>query len=186
MTQAEPASYPRFPLKLPAIILVVMLIAFAVLFTVQSRTLGAEAVEQIHFNHNKHVSAGVPCLFCHATALDGPIASIPSQQKCVGCHQNVQVTSVNGQAYVKILMDHWQKSQPLLWLRVTNEPDFVTFNHRPHIANAVNCETCHGNVGQMTVTEPAYLLNMGFCLNCHRQQAPEKQAKLTSCATCHH
>ena len=186
MTQAEPAPYPRFPWKLPLAVLVFMIIAFVAVFTLQSRTLSAHAVQQIPFNHNKHVSAGTPCLFCHATALDGPIASIPSEQKCMGCHQNVQVTSVKGQAYVKVLKDHWEKSEPLLWLRVTNVPDFVTFNHRAHLARGVNCENCHGNVGQMTVTEQAYLLNMGFCLNCHHKQAEEKQVVLTSCATCHH
>ena len=68
-------------------------------------------------------------------------------------------------------------------------PDFVHYNHRPHIAAGLNCETCHGDLAKETVYQNPQLMNMGWCLNCHRQKAandPVKYAKLTDCGTCHY
>ena len=146
---------------------------------------GTSAEEVLQFNHSKHVAADVPCVFCHPGVRGGPVAGIPSLAKCVGCHQNVQVTSAAGQSQVNVLLDHWDRGLPLRWPKVNDQPDFVHFSHRPHIAAGVYCEACHGDVGQMTMARPAYRINMGFCLDCHTRQGPEKQARLTSCATCH-
>ena len=143
------------------------------------------AEDSLRFTHQKHVAAGVPCVFCHPGVLHSPVAGIPSLAKCAGCHQNIQVTSAEGQAQVDILMEHWDKGVPLRWAKVNDQPDFVGFTHRPHIAAGVYCEACHGEVGKMAMARPAYRINMGFCLACHTQQAAEKQDRLTSCATCH-
>jgi len=146
---------------------------------------GTTAEDTLQFNHRKHVAADVPCLFCHAGARNGPTAGIPSLAKCMGCHGNIQVTTLAGQAQVDILQEHWDKDLPLRWPKVYDTPDFVYFSHRPHVAAGVACESCHGNVGEMTMARPAYRVNMGFCLACHTQQGAEKQSRLTSCATCH-
>jgi hypothetical protein len=37
----------------------------------------------------------------------------------------------------------------------------------------------------MTVATPQQPWNMGWCLDCHKNRAPEKAAKLTDCVTCH-
>ena len=74
------------------------------------------------------------------------------------------------------------KGIDLAWQRVygyTNQVH-VRFNHAPHIRANVDCATCHGNVAQQTVAERNVDLNMGFCVNCHRQ----KQAS-NDCLTCH-
>lgn len=185
MTQAEPEGPPRLPWKVPVAIFAVMVVLFAVLFTLQSMTMSALAGEDIHFNHQKHVAAGVPCVFCHTGAMSGPIAGIPSMQKCMGCHQSVVVATKRGQADVQTLVSAWEQGRALRWLKRFDQPDFVAFNHRPHIAAGVACERCHGNIGEMTIVSPPYRINMGFCLSCHRQQAPEKQQRLIDCATCH-
>jgi hypothetical protein len=169
-----------------AAVLSAILLAAAV-FALQKRAQ-AEATggDSIQFPHNKHLAAGVPCLFCHPGALNGTVASIPSVQKCVGCHSNIQVTSQAGQAAVGQLMAVWEAGQPLVWPRVVDLPDFVHFAHSPHIAAGKNCETCHGDVSQMTMAHVAYRINMGFCLeNCHRHANAAKRARLMSCATCH-
>ncbi len=146
---------------------------------------GTPDTEILQFNHAKHVSAGVPCLFCHPGPVRGPTAGIPSLAKCVGCHQNIQVTTDTGQAQVDILMEHWNSGLPLRWPKVNDQPDFVSFTHRPHVAAGVACERCHGEVGQMAMARAAYRVNMGFCLACHTQQGADKQPRLTSCGTCH-
>ena len=164
-----------------------LVIVFAGLFTIWQGRAGASTTDTIRFNHQKHVGAGTPCVFCHPGALNGAVASLPSLQKCVGCHQNVQLTSEigSGQADVDSLMQLWSEERALRWVKTYDQPDFVKFNHRPHIVAGVNCESCHGNVREMEVLRPAYRVNMGFCLECHRQQPAEKQALLTSCVTCH-
>jgi len=83
-------------------------------------------------------------------------------------------------------------------------PDFVHFNHRPHIAAGLNCENCHGDLSKMEIYENPQTINMGWCLTCHRartednvQNNPdndphvsemllEKRTKLTDCGTCHY
>lgn len=143
------------------------------------------AGESIKFNHKKHLTAEIPCLFCHPGALNGPVASLPSLNKCIGCHQNVQIESEKGRADGAILFEHWEQGTPLRWIKTYDQPDFVYFSHRPHIAAGVNCENCHGDVSQMEVVHPAYRINMGFCLNCHQKQAADKQTRLRNCSTCH-
>jgi hypothetical protein len=86
------------------------------------------------------------------------------------------------------LASYVQNNQPIPWVPVAQMPDFVHFMHRPHVAAGLNCETCHGDVSKMTVYENPQLMNMGWCLKCHREKAegnPELLTKLTDCSTCH-
>jgi hypothetical protein len=57
----------------------------------------------------------------------------------------------------------------------------VRFDHAPHIRAKVECSTCHGNQAQQQVAVRAVNMDMGFCVNCHR----EKQAS-NDCLTCHY
>ena len=66
------------------------------------------------------------------------------------------------------------------------QPDFVHFNHRPHVAAGVACETCHGDMTKETVAQAIPRQNMGWCLDCHSKQAPEKWTRLSDCSTCHY
>ncbi len=169
----------------------VVVIALACVFVLLIVALRGQAAaesptdEILKFNHQKHVAAGVQCVFCHPGALNGPVATVPSVAKCVGCHQNVEVSGEEGQANVAILMNHWEEGVPLRWEKTHDQPDFVYFTHQPHIAAGVNCENCHGDVSQKTVARPSYRINMGFCLDCHREQSPEKVTRLVGCANCH-
>jgi hypothetical protein len=182
MTQIQSIRRRRLRWALAAALLVLL---FAALLLTWRGQAGAATNDTLRFNHQKHLAAGVPCVFCHPGALNGPVAGVPSVQKCVGCHQNVQVTSEKGQADVDLLMQLWKEGRPLRWVKTYDQPDFVYFSHRPHVVAGVNCEVCHGDVSQMTVVRQAYRINMGFCLPCHRQQEPEKVERLISCATCH-
>jgi hypothetical protein len=178
----------RLPWRWLIVVLLPLILLAAVVLALQSRAAAESTppVPSIQFNHQKHVAAGAPCLFCHPGALYGAVATLPSVQKCMGCHNNVQVTSAKGQQVVDQLAATWQAGQPLVWPKVVDLPDFVHFSHQPHIAAGKNCETCHGDVSQMTMARMAYRINMGFCLNqCHRSQDPVTRERLMSCATCH-
>jgi hypothetical protein len=170
--------------------LLVVALSFALLAALlliwRGPSAGAATEASLRFSHQKHLAAGVPCLFCHPGATDRPVAGIPSLAKCVGCHQNVQVQSEEGRAYVELLLSLWEEGQPLQWPRIYDMPDFVYFAHRPHIAAGKSCENCHGDMTQMSMARKAYRINMGFCLqNCHRHQDAVQRERLMSCATCH-
>ena len=102
----------------------------------------------------------------------------------MGCHANVQPKDPADQKDIDQLIATWDAKEPINWVKVTKFPGYTYFNHRPHIAAGVACESCHGDVSQMGYAQP-YNLNMGFCLHCHNQQPPEKVTRLIDCATCH-
>ncbi|MFU8772544.1 MAG: cytochrome c3 family protein, partial [Anaerolineales bacterium] len=80
---------------------------------------------------------------------------------------------------------YWERQEPIPWVRVNSQPDFVYFDHKPHIGAGLNCESCHGNVSTMDVVRPVVKMDMGWCLNCHLEQPQERIARLTDCLTCH-
>ncbi len=181
-----PAPNVRPPWKLALLVLVVMIVGFAALFLWETKTLTALAGQTLEFPHDRHVAAGVQCVFCHPGTINSFQATIPSTAKCMGCHQNVNVTT--GQAKVELLLNAAQNNRPLRWLKRTVLPDFVYFTHEIHVSRGLACETCHGNVGQMAVFYEAKTINMGFCVTCHRQQTslPSlEQERLLSCINCH-
>jgi hypothetical protein len=140
--------------------------------------------QPIQFNHQLHLGFGIQCLYCHPGAWRQASAGLPTQTKCWGCHQQIPIKNADQQK----LAEYVATGEPIPWVPVFIQPDFVYFNHRPHIAAGVNCETCHGELSYMKVAEPQNKLDMGWCLNCHRTKAandPEKLTRLTDCATCH-
>lgn len=151
-------------------------------------SLTQAAPEQpIQFPHQRHIAFGVQCLYCHPGAWRGPAAGLPSQTKCWGCHQQLQITQTSEK--LKPLVQAVENNQPLQWVPVAIVPDFVHFNHRPHIAAGVNCEDCHGDMSKVDIAQNPQTINMGFCLKCHRERSqdnPELRTKLTDCGTCHY
>ena len=162
-----------------------------------------QAPEQpIQFRHDVHVNLGVQCLYCHPGALRGASPGLPTQTKCWGCHQQIAKTQTSER--LAVLVDYVQNNKPIEWVPVAQVPDFVHFNHRPHIAAGLNCENCHGDLSKMEIYENPQTINMGWCLTCHRartedniQNNPnsdpdvsamlqEKRTKLTDCGTCHY
>jgi len=83
-------------------------------------------------------------------------------------------------------LDEYSKShENFEWVPVALMPDYVYFSHQMHLIANLDCVNCHGDVGTMTSAEPQPYWNMGWCLDCHNQMAPDKAVKLSDCATCH-
>jgi len=137
--------------------------------------------QPVPFPHVAMVSRGVPCLFCHSGATTSPAAGIPSVYQCMGCHLVIARDS----PLIRQVQAYWEAQQPIPWVRIYRLPGFVQFSHRPHLAAGLNCEACHGDVGQMEVTVPypAYK-QMGWCLECHEHQP--NPLPLTECQICHY
>ena len=158
--------------------------------------------QKIQFRHDRHVALQVQCLYCHPGALRGASPGLPTLTKCWGCHQQLAITDTSPR--LAVLKDYIANKKDIAWVPVAQVPDFVHFNHRPHIAAGVNCEACHGDLGKMEIYENPQVINMGWCLNCHKSRTEdnyqnnptndpkvsavlaEKRIKLTDCGTCHY
>jgi hypothetical protein len=80
--------------------------------------------------------------------------------------------------------------RPIEWVRVHRLPDYVYFDHRPHVNAGVPCQQCHGEVQTMERVRQVSDLTMGWCVNCHRDaNARGVNGKpvnaSTDCSTCH-
>ncbi len=178
--------WPRRRWWIIGLILVAMLAVAAVVIAQSPSDVSSPSLDEpVAFKHKTHADKGIDCLYCHSNAPRGEVASIPSVEKCMGCHQVVTPKDPKAAAEVEKIRKAWEQGVPLRWEKKFDQPDFVYFSHRPHIQAGVACEDCHGDVGSTDMPQPGYYITMGYCLNCHRQQAPEKVAKLTDCATCH-
>ena len=134
--------------------------------------------QPIAFSHQHHVTEmEIDCQFCHAYARRGPVAGIPSVQRCVGCHRQV----LNDSPEVQKLMQYWEARSPIEWVRVHDLPDHVRFTHKRHVRAGVECQDCHGDVGSMEAAQQVEELSMGWCLGCHQ----ERRAPL-DCLVCHY
>jgi hypothetical protein len=163
-----------------AAVMVVFILAGGIITAI---SLTQRVPEQpIAFPHNLHVGIGASCLYCHPGAAMGPAAGLPGIDKCWGCHQQVQKQSPE----LTILAGFVERNEAIPWVPVAIQPDFVHFNHKPHLNAGLECINCHGDLSQMTVAEPQKGQNMGWCLSCHKEQAPEQWTKLSDCATCHY
>jgi hypothetical protein len=160
---------------------IVVVLILVVTYFVAVLQAKADTVSQpINFPHKTMVGLGITCVFCHNTAMRSPAAGMPSVQLCVGCHQTIKTTNPE----IQKVLGYWQRQEPIPWNRVNILPRFVYFSHQPHVVAAgLSCETCHGDVGNMTVDVQVVKMNMGWCLGCHEKQPNAPQLK--DCIICH-
>jgi hypothetical protein len=143
--------------------------------------LGVARVDQpaqpIAFSHQIHAGLyKLPCFYCHSGARRSTVAGIPSVQLCMGCHRMAAVAKPE----IVRLRGYFDRGTPIPWTRVVQEPDFVFFNHSPHIQRGLRCQECHGPVETMTQVRLVRPLDMDRCVACHRQKAAS-----TDCYVCH-
>jgi hypothetical protein len=156
----------------------------AAVFTVRAQEQQAPARasedrrQPIDFSHRIHATDNqIPCQFCHEYARRGPVAGIPSVQRCVQCHLTISPKKPE----IDKLLAAWRSKKPIAWVRVHELPDYVRFTHKRHVLAGVACETCHGDVGRMDAAVQVASLTMGWCVTCHQERrAP------TDCLVCHH
>ena len=134
-------------------------------------------VQPIAFSHKMHAGDNaIPCLFCHRDAPKSPIAGIPAVADCRACHMFIAQNAPE----IKKLTTYWEKKEPIPWVRVYHVPDHVYFPHMMHIRAGLFCAGCHGDVAAMPRVTRSVKINMGWCLNCHRQHKAS-----IDCWTCH-
>ena len=128
-----------------------------------------QRVQPVAFSHNTHAGdLALDCRFCHTSVTEAAFAGLPSTRICMGCHSQV-LADLNLLAPVRL---SWENEAPIPWVRVHDLGDWVHFDHAAHVNAGVGCDTCHGRMDQMEVTEQAVSTTMSWCLDCHR--SPEQ------------
>lgn len=125
--------------------------------------------QPVPFSHKHHAGRlGIDCRYCHTGVERSAFAGIPPSSTCMTCHSQLW-TDADMLAPVR---ESVRRQEPLRWTRVHDLADFVYFNHRAHVMNGVGCESCHGRVDRMPLTQQKEPLTMQWCLDCHRNPAP--------------
>jgi hypothetical protein len=126
-------------------------------------------LQPVPFSHKHHVEGlGLDCRYCHTSVETSANAGIPPIETCMTCHSQIWTNA----AVLAPIRKAFADGVPIQWNRVNYLPDYVYFNHSIHIAKGVACTTCHGPVGDMPLMYRAHSLDMSWCLDCHRNPAP--------------
>ena len=152
---------------------------FAVMFYFYSTPgIGIGPAQPISFSHRVHAGVKeINCRFCHAGVERSANAELPAMEKCFYCHKYV----IPGHPEIKKEEDYLRSNKPVPWARIFWVPDFVFFNHIPHIKQAkLDCTNCHGDVKTKDRLQRVDF-QMGFCIDCHRK----KKAQLDCWLACH-
>jgi hypothetical protein len=130
---------------------------------------GEVRVQKVPFSHEHHVGVlGIDCRYCHTAVERSSYAGMPPTKTCMNCHSQIWV----GSTMLAPVRESYRNGKPLEWQRVYNLPGFVYFDHSIHIHKGVGCTTCHGRIDEMPFTYQKPSLLMEWCLDCHRNPAP--------------
>lgn len=168
----SPRSTTVFRVALVLVVILVISTAYATLQYYRSpywTGVGYRSRQPVLFSHRHHAGElHIDCRYCHATAETGAFAGMPSTHTCLTCHSQLFTDT----PMLKPVIASAATDQPLRWTRVNVLPDHVYFDHSIHVAKGVGCTTCHGEVGSMPLTSAGERLTMRWCLDCHRNPAP--------------
>ncbi|MBI2565419.1 MAG: cytochrome c3 family protein [Candidatus Schekmanbacteria bacterium] len=143
--------------------------------------VGYSPVQPIAFSHWRHAGdLGIDCRYCHNTVEISAYAAVPPAQTCMSCHERILPES----PLLAPLRAAYKADDAIPWKRVHMLPDYAFFDHSVHVAAAVGCVSCHGRLDQMSVVRQENPLSMSWCLDCHRNPAPNlrPRAEVTNMA----
>jgi hypothetical protein len=152
---------------LPAAALAVLTTVAVVGWTTEPNRIevGFAPQQPLPFSHKLHAGDNkIDCRYCHTGPGDSRLASLPTVETCMNCHR----VTKPGTDLIRQLSGIYADGQALKWKRVYSLPDYVYFDHRPHVNAGMECAVCHGEVAKMEVMRQEMPLRMGNCLNCHR------------------
>ncbi len=86
----------------------------------------------------------------------------------MNCHNQV----LKDDPRLALIRESAQSGKPIPWVQVHKVPDYVYFNHSVHVDRGISCVHCHGEINKMEEVYHAKPLSMTFCLDCHRNPAP--------------
>lgn len=179
--------------KHPVVGTLVVVIAFTLVlgligFDYGNKSVGVQKgyapVQPINYSHELHAGKyKINCQYCHSGADKSKQATVPSPSTCMNCHMHVTAKDkYNGDISPEIKKIYaavdWNpetrtygpNQKPIKWIRIHNLPDHAYFNHAQHVKiGKVECQACHGPIETMKVVSQQRSLQMGWCINCHRE-----------------
>ena len=130
--------------------------------------VGYQPVQPVPFEHSLHAGQlGIDCRYCHAAVEKSATSSLPAAQTCMNCHSIIKTTS----PLLEVVRQSYATGEPVPWVRIHQNPDYVYFNHSVHVNRGVSCVECHGKINEMPVVQQAKPHSMSWCLDCHRNPA---------------
>src|SRR5271163_2366051 len=168
--------FPKWTNRLPVLIIIgVLLMGTAVTagvwyyFTNKYTNVGYMPLQPVAFSHAIHADQlGVDCRYCHNAVEKSWYSNIPATSVCMNCHNQV----LKDDDRLAKVRESYATGQPIPWVQIHKLPDYVYFNHQSHVTAGVSCVTCHGRIDQMIEVHQEKPLNMAWCLDCHRDPAP--------------
>src|SRR5882724_9012987 len=131
--------------------------------------VGYSPEQPVPYSHKLHAGTmGLDCTYCHYTVTKAGFAAIPTTETCMNCHSKVKEKSEK----LAPVRESYKTGNPVEWIQIHRLPDYVYFNHRIHVTAGVSCVYCHGRIDQMVEVRQVQPLNMAWCLECHRNPAP--------------
>jgi hypothetical protein len=146
---------------------VVALVAYGA--SPKTLNVGYAPEQPVPFSHALHAGElGLDCRYCHTTVEKSARAAVPPTETCMNCHARIRAQS----ELLAPVFASWASGESVHWKRVHDLPDYVYFDHSAHVSRGVGCVTCHGRVDTMERVRQEQPLSMGWCLDCHRDPAP--------------
>jgi menaquinone reductase, multiheme cytochrome c subunit len=162
-------KYVRLGGALTVLALLTGLGAFAYFAHPQYIKTGYQPTQPVPYSHKLHAgNLGMDCYYCHYTVTKAGFAAVPPTEVCMNCHVRVKQTS----PVLQLVRDSYASGQPIAWTKIHALPDYVYFNHSAHVTSGVSCVSCHGEVNKMVEVKQVKPLSMAWCLDCHRNPAP--------------
>ena len=168
--------FPKWTNKLPSrILLGLVLLATAgtigvtYYFTPKYTRVGYSPIQPVPFPHSVHVEQlGMDCRYCHSAVEKSWYSNVPAAQTCMNCHNQV----LKDDPRLAPIRESAATGKPVEWVQIHKLPDYVYFNHSVHVNRGISCVHCHGDIHKMDEVYHAKPLSMTFCLECHRNPAP--------------
>jgi Class III cytochrome C family/Cytochrome c7 and related cytochrome c len=132
--------------------------------------------QPLPFSHKLHVANGLKCQTCHVNPDPGEEMTFPATAKCMTCHTDV----ATDKPAIKELTKFHQDKVTIPWVRIYQNPDWVWFSHRTHLASGATCDRRHGAVVERDVLFKENPISMESCMNCHREMNASN-----ACNFCH-
>ena len=130
--------------------------------------VGYQPVQPVPFDHSLHAGQlGIDCRYCHASVEKSATSSVPAAQTCMNCHSVIKPQS----PLLEVVRESYRTGDPVPWVKIHANPDYVYFNHSVHVNRGVSCVECHGKVNEMMVVRQDQPHSMSWCLDCHRNPA---------------
>ena len=178
----EPVSFQSRPTSICRIAVSAILLAVAGGDYSLSVSLSARSTQtsvtsrcsRFPYSHKLHAgNLGLDCRYCHSTIERFRLRGHPA-------HRDLHELPRAGKPQsplLQLVRESYATGQPIPWVHIHKLPDYVYFNHQAHLNAGVSCVSCHGRVDQMAEVRQVKPLSMAWCLECHRNPAPNDPAR---------